>query len=592
MHVLVYAYGYSYVPMFIQTCAVVQIHTKTRTCKHTPCIHHAQRRESDLEPFWEAYQNAVKAGAIKSRDMAPDMHRWLSRNVQGLPPPDDPPLPVSPTPERAAQPPASPAAAAHAPEGSQSAQKTQTKTAGGRAEGGSPGSAPAGSGSDRTPTPCCDESAGEAASAIRMPAVVAGEALGQDGEGEGDDMRHSDTPDDMVVSSQVVEEGGAIPGSSGEQRSAEQVPEEEDLRDDEGEVAAVEEAASEEARAVAAMSGDDGSVVSAVADSGGVAGEDGDVSVVQDGDSLEEDDGLVRDGAETLESDFGNTEGVEEDGLRLDVSDDLDRLGGAVEDLREADVAQAGEPDRTAGHVDAVGEGALNEGEGDGRGAGTRELDEPHATRQSRQLHETSEAHDSSGTVAAEEAARVAEEVASRQVSRDQYRGSVERVWSASLAEDEQAFCAACERRAAVPPPAGTGEAPEGAGAVELQERSGEGGEASVQEPSSARSDTPLASLRQAATHQRQGGADTAVTSLREALSERLRLTRSLRLRPVPCVPSPRFLTQVCAALCLALRASLRMRLGVSLSLSVCVCVCTRGSVCPLLPFGMLSLAC
>ena len=92
MHVLVYAYGYSYVPMFIQTCAVVQIHTKTRTCKHTPCIHHAQRRESDLEPFWEAYQNAVKAGAIKSRDMAPDMHRWLSRNVQALPPPGDPPL--------------------------------------------------------------------------------------------------------------------------------------------------------------------------------------------------------------------------------------------------------------------------------------------------------------------------------------------------------------------------------------------------------------------------------------------------------------------------------------------------------------------
>ena len=577
MHVLVYAYGYSYVPMFIQTCAVVQIHTKTRTCKHTPCIHHAQRRESDLEPFWEAYQNAVKAGAIKSRDMAPDMHRWLSRNVQALPPPGDPPLPLplpaSPTPERAAEPAASPAAAAHAPEGSQSAQKTQTKTAGGRAEGGggSPGSAPAGSGSDRTPTPCCDESAGEAASAIRMPAVVAGEALGQDGEGEGDDMRHSDTPDDMVVSSQVVEEGGAIPGSSGEQRSDEQVPEEEDLREDEGEVAAVEEAASEEARAVAAMSGDDCSVVSAVADSGGVAGEDGDVSVVQDGDSLEEDDGLVRDGAETLESDFGNTEGVEEDGLRLDVSDDLDRLGGAVEDLREADVAQAGEPDRTAGHVDAVGEGALNEGEGDGRGAGTHELDEPHATRQSRQLHETSGAHDSSGTVAAEEAARVAEEVASRQVSRDQYRGSVERVWSASLAEDEQAFCAACERRAAVPPPAGTGEAPEGAGAVAMQERSGEGGEASVQEPSSARSDTPLASLRQAATHQRQGGADTAVTSLREALSERLRLTRSLRLRPVPCVPSPRFLTQVCAVLCLALRASLRLRLGVSLSLSVCV---------------------
>ena len=141
----------------------------------------------------------------------------------------------------------------------------------------------------------------------------------------------------------------------------------------------------------------------------------------------------------------------------------------------------------------------------------------------------------------------MAEEVASRQVSRDQYRGSVERVWSASLAEDEQAFCAACERRAAVPPPAGTGEAPEGAGAVAMQERSGEGGEASVQEPSSERSDTPLASVRQAATHQRQGGADTAVTSLREALRERLRLTRSLRLRPVPCVPSPRFLTQVCA---------------------------------------------
>ena len=559
--------------MFVHTCAFIQIHTKTRTYKHTPCIHHAQRRESDLEPFWEAYQNAVKAGAIESRDMAPHMHRWLSRNVQGLPPPDDPPLPASPRPVRAAEPPASPAAAACAPQGSHLAQKTQTKIAGGRAEGGGGGS---GSGSDSTPPPCCGESAGEAASAFRMPEVVAGEALGQDGEGEGDDIRYSDTPDDMVVSSQVVEEGGAIPGSSEEERrSGEQVREEEDLREDEGEVAAVEEAASEEARAVGAMSEDHCSVVSAVADSqhsGGVGGTDGDVSVVHDGDSLEEDDGLVRDGAETLESDVGDTEAVEEDGLREDMSDDLDRLGGEVEDLREADVGQAGEPGGTAGHADAIGEGVLNEDEGDESGAGTHELDEPPATPQSRQLHETSEAHDSSGTVAAEEAARVAEEVASRRVSREQYRGSVERVWSASLAEDEQAFCAACERRAAAPPLAETGEASEGAGAVVMQERSGEGGAASVQEPSSERSDTPLASLREAATHQRQRGGDTAVTSLREALSERLRLTRSLRLRPVPCVPSPRFLTQVCAPLCLALRASLRVRR--SACVSVCRCLC------------------
>ena len=70
--VLICTYVHTYL------CRYTDSYQHTHMQTHTPRIHHAQRRESDLEPFWEAYQNAVKAGAIKSRDRAPDMHRWLS----------------------------------------------------------------------------------------------------------------------------------------------------------------------------------------------------------------------------------------------------------------------------------------------------------------------------------------------------------------------------------------------------------------------------------------------------------------------------------------------------------------------------------